>query len=160
MMANPYSTFVEFFHQEVDPYAPRGAVLTNFDMGAGARTPAQLFADCSSMAYPLPLLMAGADGQPVIGIAPFIVNTLPGLNLAQTKYGFMGDMSPQGQLPGLVEITAECFHQTNVATVLQRADAMAAFQALAAGDTILPVPGAAAPVTAGARCKLCQSHAK
>ena len=69
----------------------------------------------------------------------------------------MGDVSPQGQLPGLVEITNECFHQTQPTAVLERADVMAAFNALpAATDDLLPIP-AAQPVQAGAQVAIAQN---
>jgi hypothetical protein len=76
----------------------------------------------------------------VVGVAPYALNRLPGINAPLTKFALMGDMSPEGQLPGLVEITSDCFFQTGQVTVLDNADVAAVFAALPAGDSLLPVP--------------------
>jgi hypothetical protein len=147
-MAQPLSTFVEYFAEENDPYHPLGAVLTNFSPLSG-RTPAELYASCSSAAYPLPLLVAGANHRPIFLLAPFAIDALPGSVEPPRKFGFIGDISARGQVPGLLEIANAIFHRTGNVTVLERGDVMAAFQALPQGEVILPVPGAAAAAVGG-----------
>lgn len=141
-MAHPLSNFVEYFAEENDPYHPLGAVLTNFSP-LSRRMPAELYWSCSSAAYPLPLLMAGANHCPIVVLAPFAIDALPGSVEPPGKFGFIGDISACGKVPGLLETTNAMFHHTGNITILERGEAMAVFQALPYGQIILPVAGTA-----------------
>lgn len=143
-MADAIATFGRFYETAPDPYAPRGAVLTPFVPAAGAAAPAALLGSLASTTYPVMLLMSSTDHRPVLAIAPFAGDTLPGVAAPNNRYAFSSDVSAAGNLPGLLEVTAECFHQVQGVNVLQRADVAAAWAALAAGALNLP------PVPAGA----------
>jgi hypothetical protein len=147
-MADPYATFVAYFQHEPDPYLPLGSVLTPFL--PGANQPAELLANCASLAYPLPLLMAGTDHRPLLTVAPFAPDALPGMAVAARKYGFLGDVTEAGQLPGLVSLEATCFHQAPAVEVLTRGDVMAAWTTLPALSDNLGAPIAPAAPAVGA----------
>jgi len=95
-----------------------GAVYDAFGVAAPVMAPANLIAALESMVYPLLLLLAGADHQPLIAVASFSPATLSGLAPAEGKYAFCWDVTTYGVLPGLVHILNQSFHQTAAVDVL------------------------------------------
>lgn len=129
------------FHGKANPYPTAGGVLTNFSPASGC-TPAELYGSCSSDASPLPLLLAGPGHRPIVLVAPFLADSLPGTATPPQKVALVGDITGRGQIPGLLEVTNNIFHRTGNVTVLTNGDVLAAFQGLAADEVLLPVPGA------------------
>ena len=80
MMATLQRTFRAYFTDTPNPYANRGDLGQAFQPDPGVQ-PGALLATADSLTYPLPLLLAGRDGKPIITIAPFADPQLPGLQV-------------------------------------------------------------------------------
>ena len=139
-MAEQAATFRRFFRNRNDPFVPRGSLLASFD-AATATQPALLLSRTMSTEYPLPLLMSGTNHEPVLAIAPFDRALLPGMAPPAFKYALCGDVTDGGAMPGLLQVNSDSFHQTGQCTVLERADATAAWTA-AGPDVLLLEPPA------------------
>ena len=88
------------------------------------------------------LLMNSTEHHPIVAVAPFSPQVLPGAAAPANKYGFAGDISDAGALPALVTIMNARFHLTDNVDVLVAADLDGAWVILPAGEELLPVPGA------------------
>jgi hypothetical protein len=89
-------------------------------------------------------LAAKINGTPALYLAPFGAATLPGVALPATKFAFLGDFSQSGNPPALATITANFFHLSGNATVLEVGDIAAAWVGVAVGAQLLAPPVAGA----------------
>ena len=144
-MANPVSSFCDYYRVNPDPYPDAAAFYTPFRADP-AVLPATIINSLESPTYPIALLMAGTDHRPLAAVAPFSPVALPGMGAAANKYVFVGDVSANGALPALVSLTNNCFHLTDNVDVLAAAELAAAWAALPAGEDRLPPPAAGANV--------------
>jgi hypothetical protein len=145
-MADPPTTFRQYYFATPDPYPAPGDVYASFLPG-GALQPAVILAATESTAYPS-LLMLAAEGTfaPQLALAPFSSQTLPGVAPPADKFAFGGDVSPSGVLPSIITLTSANFHQVVNTTVLEMADTTVAWTGAPQGTMVLPVPVAGANV--------------
>ena len=144
-MANLNRNFREYFHNVADPYPTVESFYNPFRADPAVQ-PATIVNSLESNTYPLALLMAGSDHNPVLVVAPFSPPALPGAAVAANKYACAGDISPNGALPALVQISNACFHLTDNVDVLVQGDMGAAWAALPVGALTLDPPAAGANV--------------
>ena len=105
-----YRRFTEFYAGTVDPYGPTPELLQNTYAPIMALT-IGLFPTTTSNAYPLAFLASSDGGRIFPILSPFDQLLLPGQGNPR-KYAFIGDISPQGIIPTLMEVLNEHFHMT------------------------------------------------
>ena len=98
-----------------------------------------LYATTNSTNYPLAFLASAVGGRIYPIVAPFDQPLLPGQGNPR-KYAFIGDVSPQGNIPTMMEILNEHFHLTVNQPVPSLAD-MTARWATQVGDHYLATEG-------------------
>ena len=110
-MANVSITRYQLYYPSTgDPYAADPQVLHDTYAPEVARTPS-LFGATVTTTYPLMYLVGASGGRVYPIVAPFDQPVLPGQGTPR-KYALIGDISPQGNLLPLMEITNEHFHIT------------------------------------------------
>ena len=113
-MANPATTFRGFYAQAPDPYPDPNAFYAPFRADPLIQ-PGTIFNTIESHTYPLMLLMNSTEHRPIVAVAPFSPQVLPGTD----KYVFAGDISDAGALPAMVTIMNARFHLTDNVDVWQ-----------------------------------------
>jgi hypothetical protein len=135
-MANPLCTFTEYFGAVANPYDEPEALFEGFAPDA-ALQPVNLYASAESVTYPLPLLVATMEHQPLVVLSPFTLTTLPGLAPLASKLGLVGDVLASGMLPTIVTVDNDWFHLSNNVYILPRDDMEQAWAVVAAGALLL-----------------------
>ena len=166
-MANPATTFCGFYVQAPDPYPDPNAFYTPFRADPLIQL-GTIFNTIESSTYPLMLLMNSTEHHPIVAVAPFSPQVLPGATAPADKYVFAGDISDAGALPALVTMMNARFHLTDNVDILVAADLDGAWAILPAGEELLPVPGAVANTartkedTHGNACTppVCRNHTR
>ena len=133
----PVNRFQLFYATVADPYAADIGLLHETYGPEGANTPTVLLSMTQSTTYPLAYLVGAAGGRVYPILAPFDQPTLPGQGQPR-KYGLIGDVSAQGTLPPLTEITSEYFRLTSNQAV-PSIDDMDARWTAAQGEHYLPL---------------------
>jgi hypothetical protein len=136
MMANPLRSFTEYFDVVANPYDEPEALFDGFAPDV-ALQPANLYASAESVTYPLPLLVAMTEHQPLVVLSPFTLTTLPGLPPLASKLGLVGDVSASGTLPTIVTVDNDWFHLSDNVYILPRDNVEQAWAAVAPGTLLL-----------------------
>lgn len=142
-MANPATTFAEFYGAAVNPYGTAAAQYNGFTPEP-ALQPQGILQSLESASYPSALIASSSDNTPILYLAPFSAATLPGVAPPVNKTAYLGDFSLAGNPPALVTVTPSYFHLSGNTSVLVVGDTGAAWAALPAGDLVLPPPPAGA----------------
>lgn len=112
-MANapvPLSRFEAYYSTTADPYGQRPELLQDTYAPVVALTNS-LYGTTTSSTYPLAFLVGGTGGRIYPVLMPFDQLVLPGQGTPR-KYALIGDVSPHGTLPTIIEITNDFFHIT------------------------------------------------
>jgi hypothetical protein len=136
MMANPLCSFAKYFDTVTNLYDEPEALFEGFAPNA-ALQPANLYTLAESVTYPLPLLVATTEHQPLVVLSPFSLATLPGLPPLASKLGLVGDVSASGTLPTIVTVDNDWFHLSENVYVLPRDDVEQAWAAVVVGALLL-----------------------
>ena len=129
-----FRRFSEYYAGTPDPYGATPEVLQDAYAPVMALT-VTLYATTNSTNYPLAFLASAVGGRIYPIVAPFDQPLLPGQGNPR-KYAFIGDVSPQGNIPTMMEILNEHFHLTVNQPVPSLAD-MTARWATQVGDHYL-----------------------
>ena len=141
-MTDPHRQFRSYYVGTQDPYGVTPEVLQNTYAPVAALTPS-LMGITVTTTYPLAFLVGASGGRIYPIVAPFDQPVLPGQGTPR-KYGLIGDLTVNGNLPSLIEITNDSFHLTGNQPVPAIADMTNRWTALPDGDHYL------APEVAGA----------
>jgi hypothetical protein len=136
MMANPLRSFAKYFNTIANPYDEPEALFEGFAPDAALQL-ANLYTLAESITYPLPLLVATTEHQPLVVLSPFSLAMLPGLPPLASKLGLVGDVSASGTLPTIITVENDWFHLSENVYVLPRDDMEQAWVAVAAGTLLL-----------------------
>ena len=150
-MANPATTFAEFFGAAANPHATAAAQHNGFAPDP-ALQPQGILQSLESASYPSALIASSNDNTPTPYLAPFSAATLPGVAPPVNKTAYLGDFSLAGNPPALVTVTPSYFHLSGNTSVIVSGEFGAAWAALPVGDMILPPP------VAGANTELVQTR--
>ena len=142
-MANPATTYAEYFGTAANPYEPRKAQYNGFAPQPTLQ-PQGILQSLESASYPSALIAATTDNTPILYLAPFSAATLPGVAPPVNKTAFLGDFSQAGNPPALVTVIPGFFHLSGNVSVAEVGDVGAAWTALPVGDDFLPPPAAGA----------------
>ena len=110
MAAAPATRYQVYYATAADPYGANPEVLQDTYAPEVARTPT-LFGATITTTYPLLYVVGSSGGRVYPIVAPFDQPVLPGQGVPR-KYALIGDISTQGNLPPLLELTNEHFHIT------------------------------------------------
>jgi hypothetical protein len=98
-MANLNRNFRSYYHDTPDPYTGEDAFYNPFRADPAVQLDT-IVNSLKSSTYPLAVLMASTNHQPVLVVALFSPPALPGAAATANKLAFAGDISPNGALPG------------------------------------------------------------
>lgn len=135
-MTDPIKCFRAYYSTTVDPYGQSPEVLQNTYAPEVAITPT-LFNITVSTTYPLAFLISAAGGRVYPIVCPFDQSVLPGQGTAR-KYGLIGDVSDQGNLPSLMEVINDHLPLTGIQAVPSVGDMTGRWGATPADKHYLP----------------------